>query len=167
MSNRSPNIEYTVFLIAFVCWGCAGAQRGVDATTDVNGVLDDWHDAASKADEERYMGHLAEDAIFLGTDATERWTKEEFLDFVHPYFSKGQGWTYIPRDRHVAFSEDGHTAWFDERLDNDKYGELRGTGVLRNESGVWKIVHYSMTFPIPNEISKNVVEIIRSAIRIN
>jgi ketosteroid isomerase-like protein len=152
-----------MFVLFTAALGCAGVQNKPVATKDVNHVLDDWHRAASKADEARYFGHLAEDAVFLGTDATERWTKEEFIAFVHPYFSKGQGWTYMPRDRHVMISSDRGLAWFDERLDNDKYGELRGTGVLRNENGVWKIVHYSMVFPIPNEVTKEVVENIRSA----
>src|SRR5438067_6674996 len=42
----------------------------------INQVLDDWHDAASKADEERYFGHFANGAVFLGTDATERRSEE-------------------------------------------------------------------------------------------
>ena len=60
------------------------------------------------------------------------------------------------------FSEDGTVAWIDERLDNEHYGELRGTGVLQMEGSDWKIVHYSMTFPIPNEIAGDVIEQIRA-----
>src|SRR5262249_25886832 len=47
----------------------------------INGVLDDWHDAAAKADEERYFSHFAESAVFLGTDATERWDTTAFRSF--------------------------------------------------------------------------------------
>ena len=39
---------------------------------DVATVLDDWHQAASVADEARYFGHFAPNGIFMGTDATER-----------------------------------------------------------------------------------------------
>ena len=125
----------------------------------INEMLDDWHQAASKADGARYFGHMAEDAVFLGTDATERWTLAEFRAYCEPYFSKGVGWTYERRMRHVQVRDD--VAWFDERLWNDKYGECRGTGVVRRDAGEWKLVHYSLTMPIPNELAADVVKMIR------
>jgi ketosteroid isomerase-like protein len=73
----------------------------------VNGVLDDWHAAAAQADEACYFGHLAEDAVFLGTDATERWTKAQFQAYAHPYFAKGKAWTFRATRRAVTFSADG------------------------------------------------------------
>ena len=156
------------FLTAILVAGCAttGAltpaerQTAVDA---VNALLDDWHRAASAADLEGYIGPLADDAVFLGTDASERWTTEQFGEFVEPYFDKGQGWTYLPRDRHVMLSDDGSLAWFDERLDNEKYGEVRGSGVLRRGAQGWELVHYNMSFPIPNEVTKSVVALIRDS----
>jgi ketosteroid isomerase-like protein len=132
----------------------AREERRIIAT-----ILDDWHSAASRADGEAYLGRLAEDAVYLGTDATERWTRQEFSDFCGPHFARGTGWTYECRERHVVL--DGRIAWFDERLWNDKYGECRGTGVLRKEAGEWKIAHYSLTFPVPNELAGQVVDLIR------
>ena len=122
-------------------------------------MLDDWHGAASKAEGPRYFAHMTDDAVFLGTDAKERWTKPEFVAFCEPYFSKGQGWTYAPRERHVIVS--GDVAWFDEKLWNDKYGDCRGTGALRRVSGAWKIAHYSLTLLVPNERANDVVKLIR------
>lgn len=150
------------FLVAFSL-ALAGASAFAEERPEaaVAGVLDDFHTAASKADEERYLGHFAPDGIFLGTDATERWTVDEFRAFVHPYFSEGRGWTYVATERHVMLAADGNLAWFDETLDNEKYGKLRGTGVLRKTDGQWKIVHYSMTFLVPNEIAPAVVDVIR------
>src|SRR5882672_7680951 len=77
-------------------------------------VLDDFHDAAANADEKRYFGHFADDAVFLGTDASERWTKKEFLAYAKPFFDQGRGWTYFPREgkRNITVSADGKTAWF-------------------------------------------------------
>jgi ketosteroid isomerase-like protein len=124
-------------------------------------VIDAWHAAAARADEAAYFDLLTDDAIFLGTDSSERWTKTAFREFVHPYFSTGRGWTYTPRDRSVYFSADGRVAWFEEKLDNEKYGELRGTGVLRRTGPSWKIAHYSMSFPVPNDRTEGVVRIIR------
>jgi ketosteroid isomerase-like protein len=147
-------------VVGYVLMGVP-TSGGESAEAIVAGVLDDFHAAASDADEERYLGHMAPDGTFLGTDATERWTVEEFRAFVRPYFSKGRGWTYVATERHVMLAADRTLAWFDETLDNEKYGKLRGTGVLRKTDGQWKIVHYSMTFLVPNEIAPAVVDVIR------
>lgn len=146
--------------------GCGGATAmpEVDRETavgEVHRLLDAWHRAAADADLEGYLGPLADDAVFMGTDASERWSADQFAEFVTPYFEKGLGWTYAPRDRHVMLSDDGRLAWFDERLGNDKYGELRGTGVLRKGDHGWELVHYSMSFPVPNDIAVAVVDLIR------
>ena len=122
---------------------------------------DDWHAAAAAADEARYMGHFAPDAVFMGTDASERWTRSEFQGYVQTYFPKG-GWTYEPHDRYIALDPTGELAWFDEQLTNAGYGELRGTGICRRLDGAWKIAHYSMTFTIPNETAKGVVGLIKA-----
>lgn len=148
--------------IALLCLLLPSCATVAPTAADVSSVVDAWHQAASRADEDAYFDLLADDAIFLGTDSTERWTRAEFREFVHPYFSKGRGWTYVPRDRRIYFSGDGSMAWFEEKLDNDKYGELRGTGVLRHADGRWRIVHYSMSFPVPNEKTAEVVGVIRA-----
>jgi ketosteroid isomerase-like protein len=147
--------------VAIFALGCGTANRAA-AIGEINRALDAWHVSASKADRAGYIGFMAEDGVFMGTDASERWTAAEFDEFVALYFDKGVGWTYVPQDRHVVLSDDGRTAWFDERLISEKYGELRGTGVLRLRDGAWKLVHYSMTFPLPNAITKEVVEMIRT-----
>ena len=65
-------------------------------------VLDHFHQAAADANTSKYFNLLTENAIFLGTDATERWTKSEFKSFVEPYFSKGRGWLYQTTERHIT-----------------------------------------------------------------
>jgi hypothetical protein len=127
----------------------------------VSSVLDDFHHAASVADEERYLALLAPAAVFLGTDGGERWAGEEYRAFVHSYFSQGKGWTYSPSSRSIEVAADGRTAWFDERVENEWYGECRGTGVLQLLDGEWKIEQYNLTIPIPNEIAAEVVSRIR------
>ncbi len=124
-------------------------------------TLDELHAAASAADFDRYFSLFAEQAVFLGTDATERWTRTEFMAYVRPHFDRGRGWTYRPIERHIHLSEDGSIAWFDERLDNDSYGETRGTGVLQWDGGSYLIAQYNLTIPVPNEVATEVVEIIR------
>ena len=116
---------------------------------------------ASVADESRYFDHFTQDAVFLGTDAGERWEVVAFREYAHPHFEAGRGWTYVPEDRHVALSTDGSIGWFDERLYSEKYGELRGSGVVRLEQGRFRLVQYNMTFTVPNETAGEVVELIR------
>lgn len=122
-----------------------------DAELAVAAVLDDWHAAAAAADEERYFGHLADDAVFLGTDATERWTKPEFRAYSHPHFARGRAWTFHAVQRHVAIDPEGRYAWFDEELATESLGPARGSGVLRLDDGRWRIVHYDLSLTIPNE----------------
>jgi len=148
--------------LASACSAVGGPSGGSDrgAEAEITRVLDGWHAAASRADGAGYFGAMADDAVYLGTDASERWTLPEFRAFCEPYFAKGVGWKYEPRERHVVV--EGELAWFDEKLWNDKYGECRGTGVLRRAGGAWKIVHYSLTFPVPNALASKVIELIRA-----
>ncbi len=151
-------------LVAALLAGClAWAQPTTAPESEgaVAAVLDDFHDAASEGDGERYFSHFAPDAVFFGTDATERWTLSEFRAYALKRFEQGTSWTYHPRARHVFLAADGDTAWFDEVLVNEKYGQCRGTGVLVRLDGQWRIAQYNLTIPIPNEIALDVVEMIR------
>lgn len=127
----------------------------------VAATLDALHQAASEADFELYSSLFAADAVFLGTDATERWTREQFMAFTKPYFDQGRGWTYVMTERHVYVASDGATAWFDERLYNAGLGETRGSGVLTKQDNEWKISQYNLTIPVPNELASEVVGQIR------
>ena len=127
----------------------------------IDAVLDEFHAAASAADEERYFATLAPDAIFLGTAPGERWQGDDFRDFVHGYFSREVGWAYAPSSRSVDLAPDGSSAWFDETLSNEHYGECRGSGVLRRDAGSWLIEQYNLSIPIPDAIAPDVVKRIR------
>lgn len=157
MKPHSLPVLLVLLILSSACR--APAENGARRTDAVAAVLDDWHQAASVADAARYFGHMAEDAVFLGTDASERWPLADFRAFCEPYFARGIGWTYEPRERYV--SARGELAWFDEQLWNDKYGLCRGTGVLRREGGTWRIVHYSLSLLVPNELAPDVVKLIR------
>lgn len=129
-------------------------------------VLDDWHAAAARADEKRYFDHFADQAVFLGTDATERWDLEGFRKAVHPYFEQGKAWKYRSVRRAINVSPDGKRAWFDEDLETEKLGPARGSGVLVKENGRWKIAQYDLSIPIPNARFKEVRAILSAAPRI-
>lgn len=115
----------------------------------IAGLLDDWHQAASVGDVERYFGYFTADAVFLGTDATERWTVDEFRQYASPHFEDGHGWTMRPTRREIVVQE-GH-AYFDEDLTSEGLGPVRGSGVLRRTPEGWAIAHYVLSFTVPNE----------------
>lgn len=123
--------------------------------------LDRFHKAAAHAEFEAYFSLFSKDGVFIGTDASERWSVEQFKQYVKPYFSQGKGWRYVPRDRTIVVR--GDVAWFDELLDNDAYGECRGSGVLVREDEQWKIAQYNLHFPIPNDLAKQVTQMIKEA----
>src|SRR3984885_10562362 len=124
----------------------------------VGAVLDDWHRAASVADEARYFDHFAPNGVFMGTDATERWTVAEFSAWAKPQFQRKSAWIFKPRDRHIDFSGDRKTAWFDEMLDTPNLGLCRGSGVLVLLGGKWRIAQYNLSVPIPNALVGGIVK---------
>ena len=136
--------------IAALCMlmSCA---RGGGTEADAAKVLDAWHEAAARADEEAYFGAFAKNGVFLGTDAKERWDVASFRAYAHPHFAKGKAWTFKATRRAITLSSDARVAWFDEDLATPHLGPARGSGVLVREGEVWKIAHYDLSVPIPNE----------------
>ena len=141
-----------LFVLALNSWAL-----DIDASSDseaIECVLDAFHTAAAEADGETYFALFADNAVYIGTDASERWTLDEFKAFAAPYFDAGRGWTYTVTERHVDLSPSGAVAWFDEILWNDRYGTCRGSGVLLATGEGWRIAQYHLTFPIPNDLAK-------------
>ena len=121
---------------------------------EINTLLDGLHQDAHEGNFQSYFDRYASDAIFLGTDKTERWTIEEFKAYAKPAFADGNGWTYLVVERN--WEGVGDTRWFDEILFNEKLGHCRGTGVVQLIEGEWKILHYALTMLVPNEIAAEV-----------
>jgi ketosteroid isomerase-like protein len=139
----------------------AAVARAPGTDAQVGRVLDDWHDAAAKADEPRYFSHFAEGGVFLGTDGQERWTVPDFRTYAHPHFAKGKAWSFHATRREITFI--GDAAWFDEDLDTPNLGPARGSGVLvRDDRGSWKIAQYNLSVPIPNDRFKEVKALLES-----
>ena len=122
------------------------------ASTDE--LLDGLHRDAHEGNFQTYFARYIPDAIFLGTDKTERWTIEEFKTYAKPAFADGHGWTYRVIERN--WEGGGDVRWFDEILFNEKLGYCRGTGVVKLIDNEWKIAHYSLTMLVPNSIAANV-----------
>ncbi len=132
----------------------------INQTKIINQLLDDWHKAAANADLDNYFNKMTDDAIYLGTDASERWTKDEFCKFCKPYFDKGKAWDFKPLNRQVYFSEDMKTAWFEEILDT-WMGKCRGSGILVYQKPNWKIKHYNLAVAVPNNLIEDYIKLLK------
>jgi hypothetical protein len=128
---------------------------------EINQMLDAWHKAASNANQKEYFAGIAEDGIYIGSDASEIWTKKEFFEWSKPYFDKGKAWSFTNIDRNIYLSDDRKYAWFDELLQFSG-GVFRGSGVLGYIDGEWKLKHYVLSLPVPNEKFKGVMEVINT-----
>ena len=129
-----------------------------DSKAQINNTLDAWHKAAVEANYNNYFDTLTDDAVFIGTDPTENWSKSAFQAYAKPYFDKGKAWIFSALERHIYFSEDKKTAWFDELLDT-QMKICRGSGVLVLLKGKWKIKHYVLSMTIPNNNSDEIIKI--------
>ncbi|MFZ5554690.1 MAG: nuclear transport factor 2 family protein [Bacteroidota bacterium] len=126
----------------------------------IDSLLNNWHRAAATADETIFFGSMTQGSIYLGTDKTENWTKEEFEKWAQKHFEKETAWNFKPYDRHIYFSSDRKTAWFDELLDT-WMGICRGSGVVELTSDGWKIKHYNLAVTIDNDLVKEFIKLIR------
>ena len=148
-------LYYLLFLAAI---GCAPKPKIEKQKTETATILDNWHKAAAAANFDAYFGLLSEESIFIGTDATENWNKLQFQKFAKPYFDKGKAWSFNAIQRNIYFSEDRKMVWFDELL-NTQMKICRGSGVLVQENGQWKIKHYVLSMTVPNDNVDEVVKI--------
>ncbi|MEM7079867.1 MAG: nuclear transport factor 2 family protein [Pseudomonadota bacterium] len=149
-------------MIALLCLGliagCAprgNVPTGEAARAGVDATLNALHQAAADADYDAYFDLYAPDAVFWGTDATEYWPLEAFKAYTKQRFATGTGWTYVGRERVIHVR--GDVAWFEEQAVNEKYGALRGSGVLSFQDGRWLIQQYNLSTAIPNDIFVDVL----------
>jgi hypothetical protein len=153
--------------LGLLLWSWMSPLHAGPAIQQVSAVLDQLHATASKADFQAYFKLFHADSVFIGTDASERWDLPTFKAYAKPHFDAGRGWTYKPGVRHIQIAPDGRTAWFDEMLEHANYGTCRGTGVLLrgDKAEDWKVVQYHLTIPVPNDLAKDLVTMIKKQAR--
>ena len=125
---------------------------------EINTMLDSWNTSAAKADYNAYFNYLNDDAVFIGTDATENWNKKNYMIWAKPFFDKGKTWNFKSIERHIFFDESGKIAWFDELL-NTRMKICRGSGVLIKSDNAWKIQQYVLSMTIPNEKTDTIISL--------
>lgn len=143
-----------ILLLAPVLFACKTSTSPADTTTasnEISQMLDSLNRAAARADFTAYFSYYAEDGIFCGTDATERWDKKQFMEWSKPYFDKGRAWDFTAIDRHIYVDPSGTSAWFDELL-STQMKICRGSGVVVKENNDWKLKQYVLSTTVPNSI---------------
>lgn len=128
--------------------GCQMEPNGVQR--ELERLISTWHQAATDADEAIYFDLMAPNSIFIGTDASERWTKDEFMAFAESAFQRETAWDFKTVYRHITVADDQRQAWWDEKLDT-WMGTCMSTGILQKTEDGWKIVHYQLSLAVPND----------------
>jgi len=147
--DKGNTLRIIIVLVVLVGFNADASQ----VLPELDKLLNGFHRAAAESNFDDYFQRFAEDAYFLGTDATERWSVSEFKNYARPAFEQGRGWRYDVLTRNIEHKQGLDIYWFDEILYNEKLGRCRGTGIIVLEAGDWKIAHYSLSMLIPNEIA--------------
>ena len=137
------------------------AQTDADAALkqQANAFVDAWHDDAANA-RPAFFDKIAKDGVYIGTDKTELWKRDEFKVWAKRFFERKSAWTFKPIRRNVYLSPDKSVLWFDELL-NTQMGICQASGVMHRTANGFEIDHYQLSIAVPNEISNRVIDTIR------
>lgn len=139
------------FVLCLLLTSTALAQTGAAAFNDqVAAFIDGWHDDAAHANL-RYFDKMAPDGVYIGTDKSERWVRDDFKTWAAPYFKRGKAWEFHSFNRHITYTADHSLIWFDEQL-HTQMGICQASGVIRNDRDGLHIVHYQLSLAIPNDL---------------
>jgi hypothetical protein len=154
-------------LLLACCLFVAGLAHSASAdptlTKQVNAFVDAWHDDAAHA-RMAYFDKIAPDGVYIGTDRSELWQRDAFKAWARKYFEgRKSAWAFKATRRNVYASEDGKLIWFDELLDTPNMGHCMASGVIRKTAKGFEIVHYQLSMAVPNEIAKQVTDLVTKA----
>lgn len=124
----------------------------------VDSLMNVWHNAAAIADANTFFGFMDADCIYIGTDASEKWKRDELKKWSEKAFQRKSAWDFKTINREIYFSKNGQTAWFDEQL-NTWMGVCQASGILEKNDGKWLLKHYQLSVTIANEKIKSFIEI--------
>jgi len=155
--------KYLLILITIILFSqCSKKEiNNIPENEKIDTILNQWHKDAKESNFEPFFNRISKDGFYIGTDASENWTKKEFISFAKPYFDKQKTWDFKTIKRTVFLSKNKKTAWFNELLDT-WMGTCRGSGILEKENSEWKIKQYVLSVTIPNSEIKKVIKITKS-----
>jgi len=154
----------TKFILVFVALSFSYNMAAQETEkSNISKQIDGWHKAAVDVDQKAYFDFIADNGVYIGTDSTEIWTKAEFFNWSKQYFEKGKAWSFTANSRNIYISSNGQFAWFDELLNSGSY-TLRGSGVLQKGDAGWKLKHYVLSLPVPNDKFRVVVKVMNEKV---
>lgn len=124
-------------------------EKKEQAISGINTLLDSLNIAAAKADFKTYFSYFTSTSTYNGTDATENWNKQTFMEWAKPYFDAKTTWNFKSIKRNIYFGKHDDIAWFEELL-STQMKICRGSGVVIKLNGKWKIEQYVLSMTIPN-----------------
>lgn len=139
--------------------GSTHAATDPALTRQVNAFMDEWHDDAANT-RMAYFDKIAKDGVYIGTDRSEHWTRDEFKAWSKKYFDAKEAWTFKATRRNVFATPDKSLIWFDELLDTKNMGHAMASGVIRKTAKGFEIVHYQLSVAVPNEVVDQVTGLI-------
>ena len=149
----------TALFLGLSLIGAAHAATDATLTRQVNAFMDEWHDDAANT-RMAYFDKIAKDGVYIGTDRSELWTRDEFKAWSKKYFDAKQAWTFKATRRNVYSTPDQSLIWFDELLDTENMGPAMASGVIRKKGNGFEIVHYQLSVAVPNEVVDQVTGLI-------
>jgi hypothetical protein len=147
--------------LSLACLGAHANPASPALKQQVAAFIDEWHDDAAHA-RMAYFDKMAEDGVYIGTDKTENWKREEFRAWAKKYFERKQAWSFKAVSRNVYASPDGSFIWFDEILDTPNMGPCMASGVIRKTAKGFEIVHYQLSMAVPNEVGGKVTALVKA-----
>ena len=159
----NKSIILSAFVASAIIFSCnlnsekAGiAEDSSQDSIQIVALLDSFNLAAAEAKYEQYFSYYTDDAVFIGTDATEYWNKAQFMIWAKPFFDKKRTWNFTAVQRNIYFGKSLNFAWFDELL-STQMKICRGSGVLVKQGPTWRVQQYVLSTTIPNSLIDSVV----------
>lgn len=125
-------------------------------------AINKWHKAAAVGDSAGFFGLMTEDALYLGTDEVERWTRTTMGKDLGKYFKGKKAWNFIPYNRIYTSMGNKNSILFDECLQT-WMGPCKSTGVLTKVKGEWKISYYNLNVAVSNDVVKDYIKLLPEA----
>ena len=148
-------------LLLAVSLGAQGQTAPGDAAyrKQISAFIDEWHDDAAHA-RMAYFDKIAPNGIYIGTDKTELWTREQFKAWAKRAFDRKSAWSFRATKRNIYMSADKKFIWFDELLDT-QMGPCQASGVMRKTDKGFEIEHYQLSIAVPNEVADKVTKLVK------
>ncbi len=145
-------------LIVILSFSCQQTQKPVDtdlAKAEIAEVLDNLRDDMASLDVDGYMGYLAEDGIFFGTDESEFWDKSELRKQMSAMPDSIHEMSFPLDKREIRLTADGKSAFATEQyLKTEMFGPnlpMRIDYHLVKTNDSWMVDVITMNFIPYNE----------------